>query len=388
MSALSQPLTLRGITLKNRIMISPMCTYRALADGMANDWHFVHYGKLALGGAGIVMLEATSVTPEGRHCYSDLGIWSDAHIPQLARIAKFITDQGSTAAIQLQHTGRKASSRRPWHGAGALDGEDIRERNEHPWQAVAPSAIPYGADKPVPRELSINEMHEISEAFVAASLRAVKAGFGIIEVHAAHGYLLNQFLSPIANQRTDDYGGTLENRMRFPLQILASVRAAVPDTLPVFVRISAVDGVEQGWSLEESVVFANALKGLGIDVVDCSSGGIGGAATMNRLARSPGFQVPFAAEIKHKTGIRTAAVGLILTPEQAEDIAASEQADIVAIGREALLDPNWPNSALTTLSGRSSYDHWQPNLGWWLERRAGILSDYEKDKISKAKDIP
>lgn len=380
MTALAQPLTIRQTTLPNRIMISPMCTYRCEADGLATDWHLVHYGKMAIGGAGTVMLEATAVEARGRHCYSDLGIWSDDHIAPLKRIADFIRAEGAVPAIQLQHTGRKASGRRPWHGGGALDDEDIRERGEHPWQPIGPSPIPFAPDKPVPQEASRKELDEICNAFASAARRAVAAGFDIIEVHAAHGYLLNQFLSPIANQRQDDYGGSLENRMRFPLEVVKAVRDTIPDSSILFVRISSVDGVEEGWTLEESVVFARELKVLGVDVVDCSSGGIGGAATMNRLARSPGFQVPFADEIRTKADIATVAVGLILTPEQAEDVAKTQKADIVAIGREALLNPNWPAAALTKLGGVDSFEHWPGNTGWWLERRAGILRSYYEEE--------
>lgn len=377
MSALSQSLAIRGITLRNRIMISPMCTYSCGPDGLATDWHFVHYGRMALGGAGLVMIEATSVDTVGRHCYSDLGIWSDDHIAPLARIAGFLKAQGAVPAIQLQHAGRKASARRPWHGGAPMTDEDTRERDEEPWQTVGPSAIPLGPDKPVPQEIPASALPALTQVFVDAARRAAAAGFQVVEVHAAHGYLLNQFLSPIANERTDDYGGSLENRMRFPLQVIEAVRTALPDDVAVFVRVSAVDGVEKGWTLEESVVFAQRLKALGIDAVDCSSGGIGGAATMNRLARSPGFQVPFAEEIRRKAEIPTVAVGLILTPEQANDIVDSGQADIVAIGREALANPNWPNTALTRLDDKGSYEYWPPNAGWWLDKRASILRDYE-----------
>lgn len=350
-------------------------------DGLATDWHLVHYGRMALGGAGLVMLEATAVDPVGRHSYADLGIWSDAHVQQLARIAGFLKEQGAVPAIQLQHAGRKASARRPWHGGTPLDEEDSRLRGERAWQAIGPSAVPYGRDKPVPTEISEDDIPGIIEAFRNAARRAAEAGFEIVEVHAAHGYLLNQFLSPIANERTDKYGGDLANRMRFPLQVIDAVRAELPDTVSLFVRISAVDGVEAGWTLDESVVFAGELKTSGVDVVDCSSGGIGGAATMNRLARSPGFQVPFAEEIRIKAEIPTVAVGLILSAEQANDIIRQGQADIVAIGREALANPNWPNAALTTLSDAGSYDHWPGSTGWWLEKRAGILRDHETDHV-------
>ncbi|MBF9032693.1 NADH:flavin oxidoreductase/NADH oxidase [Rhodobacterales bacterium HKCCE2091] len=379
MTGLSSPIDLRGQVLRNRVMISPMCTYSCAADGLATDWHFVHYGRFALGGAGMVMLEATSVVPEGRHCYSDLGIWSDAHVPPLARIAGFIRSQGAVPAIQLQHAGRKGSARRPWHGGGPMSDEDLRDRDEAPWQTVGPSAVALRPDAPVPRELDEAGMDGIRQAFVDAARRAVDAGFGAVEVHAAHGYLLNQFLSPIANHRTDGWGGSLANRMRFPLSVVEAVRAAIPDDTALIVRVSAVDGVDEGWTLGESVMFARELRARGVDAIDCSSGGIGGAATMNRLARSPGFQVPFAEAIRREAGIATIAVGLILTPEQAERAVAGGRTDIVAIGREALANPNWPNAALTALGGSGDYDHWPPNVGWWLGRRADIIRGFEAE---------
>ncbi len=258
-----------------------------------------------------------------------------------------------------------------------MNDEDIRERGEQPWQPIGPSPVAFGPDKPVPREISAGEVPGLIAAFTEAADRAVTAGFDVIEVHAAHGYLLNQFLSPIANQRTDEFGGSLENRMRFPLMVVDAVRKTLPDDKVLLLRISAVDGVEHGWTLEESVAFAKELKARGVDMVDCSSGGIGGAATMNRLARSPGFQVPFADEIRRNAALPTIAVGLIFSPEQANDVVAQNRADLVAIGREALADPNWPNKALTALSGTETFDHWPPNTGWWLERRTAIIRDYE-----------
>ena len=384
MTRLSDTLTLRGVTLRNRVMISPMCTYSAAADGLATDWHFAHYGRLAMGGAGLVMLEATSILPEGRHCYSDLGIWNAAQGAALARIAGFVRAQGAVPAIQLQHAGRKASARRPWHGGGAMDATDSRERGEDPWEPVGPSPIAFGPDKPVPRELTGNDLQALLNAYRDAAGRAVAAGFEMVEVHAAHGYLLNQFLSPIANARRDSYGGSLENRMRFPLEVIDAVRAVLPPDHVLAVRVSAVDGVDQGWTLEDSVAFARAMKAHGVDVVDCSSGGIGGAATMNRMARSPGFQVPFAEAIRSGAGIPTIAVGLILSPQQAQAVLDGDSADIVAIGREALGNPNWPAMALTALSETGSYDHWPPNTGWWLERRAGIIRDYEAELAKTA----
>ena len=374
MRKLFEPYTLRSVAMKNRIVISPMCTYSAAADGLVNDWHFVHYGKLAVGGAGLVMLEATSILAEGRHCYSDLGIWGDQHVAPLRRVAAFIKAQNCVPALQLQHAGRKASAGRPWHGAKPLDEEDVRLRGEHPWQTVGPSPLPYTKGAPVPSELSVAQMRELTVAWVDATRRALEAGFEVLEVHAAHGYLLNQFLSPLSNVRTDAYGGSLAGRMRWPLEVIQAVRDAWPHDKPLFVRVSCVDGTEEGgWTLDETVSFARELKDLGVDLVDCSSGGIGGSATMNRLARSPGFQVPFAERVRHEVGIPTIAVGLIMTPELAADIIDAGQADLVAIGREALADPNWPCVAGTKLQPERGYADWPAPNSWWLDKRAQIL---------------
>lgn len=384
MSALSQPFEIGGVRLRNRIMAAPMCTYSAGPDGMATDWHFAHYGRMAMGGAGLVMLEATGISVVGRKCYTDLGIWSDDHVAPLGRIAGFIRAQGAVPAIQLQHAGRKSSARPPWDGAGPLDDSDAA-RGQHPWRAVGPSAVPVGPGHPVPAEIALAEMPAVIAEWVAATRRAVAAGFEVIEVHAAHGYLLNQFLSPLANRRTDAYGGSLGNRMRFPLEVIAAVRAAMPAGMPLFVRVSAIDGVEGGWTLADSVVFAREMKARGVDVVDCSSGGIGGTATNSRLARTPGFQVPMAEAIRHGAGVPTVAVGLILTPEDAEAVLAGGKADIVALGRPFLVDPNWANNALTQLDPQQGYAHWPQNMGYWLERRASVLRSHDEEEREQAK---
>jgi len=374
MTALFEPYTLRGVTLKNRVVVSPMCTYGAASDGIVTDWHFVHYGRLAIGGAGMVMLEATSIEARGRHCYSDLGIWGDEHVAPLRRIAQFIKAQNCVPALQLQHAGRKASAGRPWHGAKWLGDEDVRLRGEHPWPVFGPSPVPYTAGAPVPSELGEDEMREVKASWVAAAKRALQAGFDVIEVHAAHGYLLNQFLSPLSNFRTDRYGGDLAGRMRWPLEVVEAVRAVWPHDKPLFVRVSSVDGVEEGgWTLDDTVVFARELKAVGVDLVDCSSGGIGGAATMNRLARSPGFQVPFSHRVRTEAGVPTIAVGLIMTPELAAEIVDEGRGDLVAIGREVLVDPNWPCAARTQLEAERGFTDWPSPTGWWLEKRAQIL---------------
>ncbi|HLJ64804.1 MAG TPA: NADH:flavin oxidoreductase/NADH oxidase, partial [Stellaceae bacterium] len=295
-SLLFSPLALRGLTLKNRLVISPMCQYSA-EDGMANDWHFAHLARFALGGAGTVFVEATAVQPEGRITYGDLGLWQDSQIVPLARIARFLKAEGATPAIQLGHAGRKASTQRPWHGNGPLDAAD-RTRGETPWPVVAPSAVALGEGWLTPAALQSGDLAELRAAWHRATLRARDAGFEIVEVHGAHGYLLNSFLSPLTNRRNDAYGGDLAGRMRFPLEIAEIVRAAWPGDRPVFFRVSAVDGVEGGSSIEDTVTLARALHERGIDVIDCSSGGIAGSATAARIPRTPGFQVPFAERIK------------------------------------------------------------------------------------------
>jgi 2,4-dienoyl-CoA reductase-like NADH-dependent reductase (Old Yellow Enzyme family) len=373
MSALFEPFAMRSVTLRHRLVVSPMCMYACAPDGKATDWHLVHYGHLAMGGAAMVMLEATSIDPVGRHSYADLGIWSDEHVAPLRRIADFIKSQDSVPAIQLQHAGRKASARRPWHGGSPLTEEDAALRGEQPWQAVGPSPIPLSEGKPVPTALKLEDLPAIVGMWAAAARRALAAGFEVVEIHAAHGYLLNQFLSPLANQRSDRYGGDLEGRMRLPLEVAEAVRAVWPDDKPVLVRVSCVDGVEGGWTLEETVALSKELKARGVDAIDCSSGGIGGAATMNRLARFPGFQVPFAERVRREAEIPTVAVGLIMTPELAAEIIDSGFADLVAIGREVLVDPNWPNAARTSLQPEAGYAHWRQVAGWWLDKRAAIL---------------
>jgi 2,4-dienoyl-CoA reductase-like NADH-dependent reductase (Old Yellow Enzyme family) len=378
---LFRPITLRGITAKNRILISPMCQYSAV-DGVANDWHLVHLGKFAQGGAGIVMVEATAVTANGRITHGDLGLWHDGQIKPLERIAAFLRDNGAVPAIQLAHAGRKASMQRPWYGNAALTADD-QARGDRPWPTVAPSSIPMEDGWLMPQELSEDQFGELLDAWRAATLRAVEAGFEMLEVHCAHGYLLHSFLSPLSNKRTDDYGGNRAGRMRFPLQVIETVRAAWPDTLPLAVRISSVDGVDGGIELADSVVFAQEAKARGADIVDCSSGGLLGSATAARIPRGYGFQVPFAETIRKEADIPTIAVGLILHPDQAESIVERGQADLIAIGREALFDPNWALHAqleLTEDDGEIFAD-WPKQYGWWLERREPGLRKLEGWKL-------
>lgn len=366
---LFQSASFRGVTLPNRIVISPMCQYSAI-DGVANDWHLVHLGKFAQGGAGSVMVEATAVTAEGRITHGDVGLWHDGQIAPLKRIAAFIKENGSVPAIQLAHAGRKASMQRPWFGNAALDDSD-RARGDLPWRIVAPSAIPMEEGWLMPHELSDADLKALQESWRLATLRAVEAGYEFLELHCAHGYLLHEFLSPLSNRRTDGYGGDRAARMRYPLEILETVRAAWPADLPLSVRISSVDGIEGGVDLSDSVAFATEAKARGADIIDCSSGGLMGSATAARIPRGYSFQVPFAQEIRQKANIATMAVGLILHPQQAEDILTDGSADLIAIGREALFDPNWPLHAQMALEARevAAFAAWPKQYGWWLERR-------------------
>lgn len=339
MTRLFSELRLRELTFRNRIFVSPMCQYSA-TDGIPTDWHLVHLGARAVGGAALVMTEASAVCPEGRISPYDLGLWNDAQRDAFRPIARFIKDQGAVPAIQLAHAGRKASTDAPWLGGGALLPENGG------WVTVAPSPIPFTPAHTLPRALDAAEIDTIVEQFVASARRALDAGFEVVEVHAAHGYLLHEFLSPLTNARTDDYGGSLENRARLMLRIAKAVRELWPAHLPVFVRISATDWVEGGWDLAQSVQLARWLKDLGVDLIDCSSGGLTADA---RIPAAPGFQVPFAAAIRKEAGIATGAVGLITEPDQAEQILATEQADVVLLAREFLRNPYWPLHAATAL---------------------------------------
>jgi 2,4-dienoyl-CoA reductase-like NADH-dependent reductase (Old Yellow Enzyme family) len=363
---------LRGVKLRNRIVVSPMCQYSA-QDGHVNDWHLVHLGKFAQGGAGAVFVEATAVEKRGRITHGDVGIWDDAHIQGLSRIATFLKQQGAAAAIQLAHAGRKSSMARPWYGNGPLTQADF-DRGDKAWTIVAPTDTPIDEGWIKPRAFAKGDFQTVATAFREATRRARAAGFEILEVHSAHGYLLHTFLSPLSNTRADQYGGSLENRMRFPLEVIAEVRKGWDK--PLFVRISSIDDVEGGWSLEDSVAYASKLKTLGVDVIDCSSGGIAGsatAATKMVVKRVPGFQVPFASEIRTKTGVKTMAVGLILSAQQAEEALQAGHADLVAVGREALYDPNWPHHAAQALGVDPEFAQWPHQYGWWLTRREGLL---------------
>ncbi len=332
MRKLFSPLTLRGITFANRVWVSPMCQYSAV-DGVATNWHDVHVGAFATGGTGLIMMEATGVSPEGRISTQCLGLWNDEQADRLKPIVKFSHQMDTKIGIQLAHAGRKGSCLPPWsdHPMAGLD--------EGGWECVAPSAISFGGKYPTPRALTENEISELVKAFGAAAKRAVATGFDLVEIHAAHGYLIHQFLSPLSNTREDEYGGSFENRIRFLLEIIDEVRSAIPDSLPLFLRISASDWLEGGWTIDDSLALAKIVKVRGVDLIDVSSGGTSSGAP---VPVGPGYQVPFADQIRNQADIPTAAVGLITEPEQAEEIVSSGKADAVMMAREFLRNPRWP----------------------------------------------
>ncbi|MER7790590.1 NADH:flavin oxidoreductase/NADH oxidase [Streptomyces sp. NPDC097640] len=351
MSALFEPYTLRSLTIPNRIWMSPMCQYSAEVDGpdagVAGDWHFSHYTSRAVGGTGLVLVEATAVSPEGRISPADLGLWNDTQTDAFRRITAFLKAHGTTPGIQLAHAGRKASTDRPWLGGGPV------AEDRGGWQPLGPSPVPFDEGHPVPEELTADQIREVVAQFAEAARRALAAGFEVAEVHGAHGYLIGEFLSPYSNHRTDEYGGSFENRTRFALEVVDAVRAVWPDELPLFFRISATDWLteddsdeRQGWTADDTVRFARELKAHGVDLLDVSTGG---NAARVRIPTGPGYQVPFAARIKAETGLPVAAVGLITEPEQAEKIVANDEADAVLLGRELLRDPYWARRAAREL---------------------------------------
>lgn len=343
MAKLFERFTLRDVTFRNRIWVSPMCQYSS-ETGMPTEWHLVHLGSRAVGGAGLVIVEATAVSPEGRISPQDLGIWSEAHTAALRGLARVIKDHGAVAGIQLAHAGRKASTAVPWDGTQKVAEE------QGGWQTIAPSALPFSEDYPHPRQMTKADIDQAVDNFRAAAQRSVEAGFEVIEVHAAHGYLCHQFLSPLSNKRTDEFGGSLQNRLRFPLQVAQAVRETVPPHLPVFVRISATDWAPSGWDLEQSITFCKALKKLKIDLIDVSSGGNIWDA---QIPAAPGYQVPFARAIREQVGMPTAAVGLITEPQQAEDILLQGSADAILMGRQFLRDPYFVFHAAQQLQAKA-----------------------------------
>lgn len=353
---LLSPLTIRGTTVKNRIAVSPMCQYSS-EDGLANDWHLVHLGSRAAGGAGLVCVEATAVTPEGRITPGDTGIWADKHIEPMARIARFVMSQNSVPAIQIAHAGRKASCAPPWKGGARLKPE------EGGWTTVAPSAIPFNETDPLPKELDAKEIGETIKAFENAAKRAIAAEFKIIELHAAHGYLLHEFLSPLSNKRTDQYGGSFENRTRLVLEVVSGLRKIMPEDMPLFVRISCTDWVDGGWDIEQSVQLAKKLKELGVDLIDCSSGAMVPQAV---IPVAKNYQVPFAERIREEARILTAAVGLITDAHQANEIITSGAADLAFLAREMLREPYWALKAEAALGQEAG---WPTPYGYAIRRR-------------------
>jgi len=332
MPHLFEPITIRGITLRNRIGVTPMCMY-SYEDGISNDWQVIHLGARAAGGAGLIIAEATAVEPRGRITPYDVGIWSDDHIEPLSRMTRVVKSNGAVAGMQIAHAGRKASSNRPWEN----EGKPIPPNEAKGWQVVGPSPIAYNDEYTIPHELSIDEIHNIQGLFRDGARRALTAGFEWLEIHAAHGYLIHSFYSPISNHRTDEYGGGFENRIRFLMETVKAIRTVWPDHLPLTVRISGTDWVEGGWTVEESVELAKHLKSAGVDLVDCSSGG---GVSQARVPVGPGYQVPISEAVR-TTGILTAAVGMITAPEQADEIIRNGRADLVLLGREMLRDPYW-----------------------------------------------
>ncbi|MBN0043553.1 NADH:flavin oxidoreductase/NADH oxidase [Streptomyces actuosus] len=347
MSALFEPCTLRDLTIPNRVWMAPMCQYSAApqgpAAGVPTDWHFAHYAARAAGGTGLIVVEATAVSPEGRISPHDLGLWNDTQAEAFRRITGFLADHGTVPAIQLAHSGRKASTDRPWKGGAPLGPQ------EHGWQPLAPSPVAFDERHPVPTELTVEGLRRIVDRFADAARRALAAGFEVVEIHGAHGYLVNEFLSPHSNHRTDAYGGSYENRTRFPLEVVDAVRAVWPKDKPLFFRISATDWLtEGGWSADDTVRFARELHARGVDLLDVSTGGNASGAV---IRTGPGYQVPFAARVKAETPLPVAAVGLITEPDQAEKIVSGGEADAVLIGRELLRNPFWARQAARLLGG-------------------------------------
>jgi 2,4-dienoyl-CoA reductase-like NADH-dependent reductase (Old Yellow Enzyme family) len=381
MSQLFSPLTLRSVTLPNRVAASPMCMYMA-KDGVSNDFHLSHLSALARGGAGLIFTEATAIEPRGRISHGCCGLWSEEQIEAYRPVTQAIAAAGAVPAIQIAHAGRKASAHAAFDGGHALQPADAK-RGLILWPTIAPSALAMTEGAPVPHALSESEIAETVDLFAQATRRAVRAGFRVLEVHAAHGYLIHSFLSPLSNKRNDAYGGELNGRMRYALEVAEAVRAAWPEELPLFFRISSIDGPADGWKIEDSAALAIELKARGVDVIDCSSGGISGAARYRATdngkplssagERPRGFQVPYAEHIRKHADIRTMAVGVIVDPHQAEDIIASGRADLVALGRELLYNPFWPLHAAQSLDIDPQFRLWPNSYRWAVNRRAEIL---------------
>jgi 2,4-dienoyl-CoA reductase-like NADH-dependent reductase (Old Yellow Enzyme family) len=369
---LFQPIQLRDLFLNNRIVISPMCQHAA-ESGRATAWHMVHLGKFALGGAGLILTESTAVDPRGRIGTADLGLWEDSQIEPLKAVVDFVHANNGVIGVQLAHAGRKSGSQPLWEGGAALSEERLAS-DVQPWQRLGPSALPAGPGWSAPVALNEAGIHEVIQCFVDATVRAEKAGFDVVELHFGHGYLVASFLSPNSNHREDAWGGGIEGRMRLALEVARKVRAVWPAGKPLFCRISAVDGSVDGWSLEDSIALARELARCGVDVIDCSSGGLSEETRALPVPRGLGFQVPFSERIRRDAQVKTQAVGMIVDAHQAEEVLSEGKADLIALGREALFDPYWPHHAAVSMGVDPAYQRWPIRHGVWLAKRAPSLA--------------
>ena len=360
---------IKSKSFRNRIVLSPMCQYKA-KDGVISDWHFQHYSRFAFSGLGAAFVEATGVSPEGRIGHGCTGIWSDSHVEGLSKIAKIFNEYNCLSGIQLAHAGRKASYLRPWDGASPITEND---KAEPAWQTIGPSAIPINNSSPVPKEMTVEDINKVREDFKKAAQRADKAGFDIIEIHGAHGYLLHSFFSPLSNQRNDQYGGSFENRIRFALEIIDDIKSVWPDNKPLFYRLSSIDAPGQGANLEDNIKLAKSLKSVGVDVIDCSSGGITGSPVLTKSKIVPGFQVPYSEKIKKDAEISSMAVGAIISADQANEIISNKRADLVAMGRELLADTQWAYKAATYFNLENAKDYLPDSYSFYLSRRDEYL---------------
>jgi len=372
---LFQPFAIRNLTLKNRLVVPPMVHYRCDPGNTCGTFHVVHLGRYALGGFGLVFVEATAVEETGLINEHDLGIWNDAQVESFKPLIAFMKRQGTAIGIQLAHGGRKSSSQTAMQGMGPLTEENLKAGAKI-WQPVGPTTEPVAKGWLTPRQLTTAECKIMVGTWAKAALNAVDAGFDVIEIHAAHGYLLSSFLSPVSNTRNDEYGGDRAGRMRLPLEIVEAVRREIPTTMPLFLRVSSVDGTQQGWNMDDTVAFARELKARGVDVIDCSSGGISGAATAAQVPRSLGFQVPFAERVRIEAEIATMAVGIILEAQQAETILRNGKADLIAIGRQSQFNPNIAHHFAHDLGINSRFEDWTPEYGWWLEKRIRTMEGF------------
>ena len=360
---------IKSKSFRNRIVLSPMCQYKA-KDGVISDWHFQHYSRFAFSGLGAAFVEATGVSPEGRIGHGCTGIWSDSHVEGLSKVAKIFNEYNCLSGIQLAHAGRKASYLRPWDGASPITEND---KVEPAWQTIGPSAIPINNSSPVPKEMTVEDINKVREDFKKAAQRADKAGFDIIEIHGAHGYLLHSFFSPLSNQRNDQYGGNFENRIRFAMEVIADIKSVWPDNKPLFYRLSSIDAPGQGANLEDNIMLAKSLKSVGVDVIDCSSGGITGSPVLTKSKIIPGFQVPYSEKIKKDAEISSMAVGAIISADQANEIISNKRADLVAMGRELLADTQWVYKAATYFNLENAKDYLPDSYSFYLSRRDEYL---------------